>query len=238
MQRVGILTRYVVDRASRKTVIETHPLTTALTCTRCPLAYGVFSAGPSLRRHAHTSSGPSSPSAASSRRSLAQPRLFVRRGAFSPESPEPNPVASNKPRRAALPTRTFGGEELVGGVSNNRITIKRAPLPIRDSDSRSESSERMPMASKISDPARDAALNHPSRHLGDVTELDHLPQMPVLASTGKKRVVSMPLSAVGRPLTIAGRLVPRRSRAAPPSSARCPVSDHQHAIWSTPSHPD
>ena len=202
MQRAGIFSRYIVDRVSRKTVAETRPLTTALTCTRCPLARGVIFTGSSLRRHAHTPSATSSPSAASSRRPLAQPRLFVRRGAFSPESTEPDSVISNKPRRAALPTRTSGGEEFVGGVSDNRSTIKRTPLPIRESDSRSESSGKMAMTPQTPNPARDGALNHPSRHLGCLTALDHLPPMPVLVSTGKKRVVSMPLSAVGRPLTM------------------------------------
>jgi len=57
------------------------------------------------------------------------------------------------------------------------------------------------MAPKTPNPARDGALNHPSRHLGGVTALDHLPPMPVLTSTGKKRVVSTPHQAAGRQLT-------------------------------------
>jgi len=167
-------------------------LTTATTCTRCPLPHRIVVSGPSLVRPLASSSRAHEPHASSKKSQGTPSKPFVRRGTLVPNAFEVPERPSVTPRHGQKMNSARSADTLHNVP--NQSDVQRANPLHRTGPSRSIpqlEARSTPITSMTIEGAQGNDLAHPSRHLGALSLLSNLPAMPILQHTGKKRIVSI-----------------------------------------------
>lgn len=171
-------------------------LTTATTCTRCPLPHRIVVSGPSLARPLASSSRAHDPHVSSKKSQWTPPKPFVRQGTLIPnafEVPE-RPSVTRRHGQKINSARSTDTLQAPGNKIRNASGVQRANPLHRTGPSRSIpqlEARPTPITSMTIGGAQGNDLAHPSRHLGALSLLSNLPAMPILQHTGKKRIVSI-----------------------------------------------